>query len=147
MILAILKRPNSFRFAKHCSKYIPRAKKTAEVVSVSEDEEDVPVRSNTVKAMTIKSKKTDASPLYENHDDCSQTPVCSMTIQTRGTRGHKGHEFNHTVLPDTGCSQSIIALNFAKDHGMEINLKKRKRILNASDELMHCNGTVIFNVN
>ena len=30
---------------------------------------------------------------------------------------------------------------------MEINPKKRKRILNASDEFMHCNGTVIFNVN
>ena len=131
------------RFAEFCPKKDPKAKKATEAASSSEDEEEDHVRTNTVKAMTIKSKKTQSSV---DHDDCRQTPVCSMTIQTRASSRGRGHQFNHMVLPDTGCSQSIVAFDVAKENGMEINKSKRKRILNASDEIMHCNGSVTFNV-
>ena len=136
-------RKGHFQWSHTCPKYAPKVKKAAEVAEDSEDEEEeeVTARSNTVRARLITSRSA------ENFDDCQQTPMCSMLLKTRDSRGRRGHQFNHVVLPDTGCSQSIVAFDIVREHGMEINPKKKKRILNASDEVMYCNGTVIFNVN
>ena len=62
-------------------------------------------------------------------DDCEPTPTCNMEFKT-----DKGHVFSKEVLPDTGCSQTIISESLAKTNKMFVDLKKTKQIWNASNE-------------
>merc|ERR1711963_1106846 len=63
-------------------------------------------------------------------DDCEPTPTCSMTFKGQG------QEFSKEVLPDTGCSQTIISEDLAKSNKLFVNRKKKKQIWNASNERM-----------
>ena len=75
--------------------------------------------------------------IIEAEDDNEPTPLCQMTFETE-----KGRKFSSEVLPDTGCSQSIIARDMANENGMIINKSEKKTIRNASNEKMNCEGTV-----
>ena len=94
----------------------------------------------TSKTKTIRISKATAKVVQEL-DDCEPTPICNMHFETEN-----GVEFTHDVLPDTGCSQTLISLDLAKSNGMVVNRKLKKNIRNASDESMCCNGTVEFEV-
>merc|ERR1712223_82833 len=72
-------------------------------------------------------------------DDCEPTPTCNMEFKTE-----KGRTFSKEVLPDTGCSQTIVSENLTKTHRMLVNPKKKKQIWNASNERMLCRGTTTF---
>ena len=74
-------------------------------------------------------------------DDCEATPTCKMAFRT-----NKGREFFKEVLPDTGSSQTIIAMNLVNANDMPVDKKKKRKIFNASDEPMACEGTVTFEV-
>ena len=54
-------------------------------------------------------------------DDCEATPTCEMAFKT-----DKGQEFITEVLPDTGCSQSIIAMDLVNANDMSIDKKRKK---------------------
>ena len=56
----------------------------------------------------------------------------------------KGRKFTHKVLPDTGCTQTIVSKDIASKYSMVIDESKKKRIRNASDEPMNCEGTVVL---
>ena len=74
-------------------------------------------------------------------DDCKPTPTCKMELEM-----DKGRVFLKEVLPDTGCSQTIISKSLAKTNEMFMDPKKTKQIWNASNELMLCKGTATFEV-
>ena len=101
-------------------------------------------------ACTEKSKRAVVSKTVRiNHvvakkiveDDCEATPTCRMAFKT-----NEGRKFFKEVLPDTGCSQTIIAKDLVCTNNMAIDRSKKKNIKNASDERMACEGTVTFEV-
>ena len=119
------------KFWEHCPKKSSTARKTE-----TKSKPDASTKASTVRVSVVRSKKA-----VENHDDCAPTPICNMEFKPK-----KGKIFQHDVLPDTGCSQSIISHDIAVNNGMRINKRKKKTILNASDEPMICNGTVLFDL-
>merc|ERR1711997_1202990 len=58
----------------------------------------------------------------------------------------KGWKFSKEVLPDTGCSQTIVSEKLTKKNWMSVNPWKKKQIWNASNERMICRGTTTFEV-
>ena len=123
-------RKGHLKWATFCPKFkeTQKAKKAA-----TEDSATMKSIRMTVRAVSI--NKAELLDL----DDCAPTPICDMQFETEN-----GNIFKHDVLPDTGCSQSLVSLNIAKANGMSINKNKKKNIRNASDEKMICNGTVVF---
>ena len=61
-------------------------------------------------------------------------------------KSEKGQKFVTDVLPDTGCSQTIIAKDMVDTNNIVFDRSKKKKIKNASNEPMKCNGTVAFEV-
>ena len=61
-------------------------------------------------------------------------------------KSEKGQKFVTDVLPDTGCSQTIIAKDMVDTNNIVFDRSKKKKIKNASNEPMQCNGTVAFEV-
>ena len=104
----------------------PRSERSANTTKSDEK-----ATTKTVKVKVVTSKK----------DDCEPTPTCMMDFVTES-----GRKFSNQVLPDTGCSQSIVALDLVEANNMEIDKKAKKRIRNASDEPMACHGSVVFEV-
>ena len=88
---------------------------------------------------TVKIKRVIVKKVIE--DDCEPTPTCKMDFETE-----KGHKFSKEVLPDTGCAQTIIAKDLVDSKCMEVDQNLKKKIVNASDEQMACEGTVSFGV-
>ena len=127
-ICATCGKKGHLRYWENCPKKSSTARKT-ETNSKSD------AATKTVKVSVVRSKKA-----VEDHDDCAPTPICNMEFESNGKN------FQHDVLPDTGCSQSIISYDIAYDNGIRIDTRKKKTILNASDEPMLCNGTVTFNL-
>ena len=114
------------KFATFCPSYIKAKKAATDSKSTS-------------KAVRVTVRKAVAFKVKENLDDCAPTPICNMQFKIGN-----GKSFNHDVLPDTGCSQSLISLDIAEANGIQIDWKKKKNIRNASDEPMVCDGTVVF---
>ena len=74
-------------------------------------------------------------------DDCEATPICRMAF-----RINKGRKFEFDVVPDTGCSQTIVGKEMADNNCMVIDTSKKKGIRNASNGPMKCEGTTTFEV-
>ena len=117
------------KFATFCPTNV-KAKKAAQA-----DKDSKP----TSKAVRVTVRKAVASKIKEDLDDCAPTPICNMRFKTGN-----GKTFNHDVLPDTGCSQSLVSYDIVLANDMKVDEKKKKNIRNASDEPMFCHGSVIF---
>ena len=104
-----------------------------------------PENINKNKKSTAKSNTVKVNRIVVNkkvvRDDNEPTPTCNMTF-----KAEEGLKFSKEVLPDTGCSQTIISEDLAKSNKMAVDKKKKKEILNASNERMSCEGTVSFEV-
>ena len=74
-------------------------------------------------------------------DDSEPTPTCNMEFKTE-----EGRKFSKEVLPDTGCSQTIVSEKLTRTNRMSVNPRKKKQIWNASNERMVCRGTTTFEV-
>ena len=117
------------KFATFCPTNV-KAKKAAQA-----DKDSKP----TSKAVRVTVRKAVASKIKEDLDDCAPTPICNMRFKTGN-----GKTFNHDVLPDTGCSQSLVSYDIVLANDMKVDEKKKKNIRNASDEPIFCHGSVIF---
>ena len=75
-------------------------------------------------------------------DDNDATPVAKVTICPRGG----GFPFKFRIIPDTGCTQSVIAADVVKSRKLRIDRHDKKKIFSASNGLMNCQGSVTFDV-
>ena len=108
----------------------PKAKKATETAEVSKSSPNMKTVRVTVRNVTVSEDLA--------LDDCAPTPIARMEFSGNGKK------FSHDILPDTGCSQSLISLDVAEANKMRINPNKKKNIRNASDKPMVCNGSVQF---
>jgi len=65
------------------------------------------------------------------------TPKLSVRFAARG-----GKEFDYDVVPDTGATRSIVALDVIERHGIEVDTSQKIRLTTANKQLMACSGTV-----
>ena len=76
------------------------------------------------------------------YDDNAPVPRANMVITP--SYGKKPFEF--MVFPDQGASQSLIAYDVAKKHGLKIDSSKKKEIGDAQGGRMDCSGITTFAV-
>ena len=67
----------------------------------------------------------------QGHDGSDPTPMMS---NVKVTPHDGGTPFEFNMLPDTGCTQSLMAADLASRHGMVINTCRRKTIRAVNDQ-------------
>ena len=96
------------------------------------------------------SYSTDSSDDEEIHDQVISTiravkdynphqPSPKLHLAFETTSGQK---FTYPVVPDTGATRSIMALNVAREHGVQWDTRTRERLFAANGGIMDCRGAV-----
>ena len=77
-------------------------------------------------------------------DDNVPVPYAEMIFTPLDGEKEIGKAFEISVYPDQGASQSIISYDIAKDFGMVINRRDKKKIKDAQNGNMDCTGSTDF---